>query len=240
MPATGVAMPLVKKFLMLAGVAAAAAVAYWWFAGRAAPPDPIMVLVNQMRTRAVIEHERRITVWYKSCPEVPGVNPEVFVIWPGRLLYTLDLAHSRLSLANGVLSVSTPPIEVEEPAVPSDLAQFIASNPFWNLRTDASIGNAALKQATPVARYLSVYFLRHDPTLKSYFTKELETYLRGVAGGLNVPVREVLIDIAEAKLSANVLPQLELCSGTAATANGVPFVRESEGDYIYVFPSKSQ
>jgi hypothetical protein len=233
-------MSLVRKLLLVAGVAAVAAIGLWWIAHREAPPDPIIVLVNQMRTRAVIEHERRITVWYKSCPEVPGINPEVFVIWPGRLLYTLDLAHSRLALSGDVLHVSTPPIEIEEPAVPSDLAQFIANNPFWNLRTDASIGNAALQQATPVARYLAVYFLKHDPTLKEYFTRELETYLRGVAGALEVPVREVVIEIAEAKLPTSALPKLELCSGTAATANGVPFVRESDGDYIYMFPKKAQ
>jgi hypothetical protein len=187
-----------------------------------------------------IEHERRVTVWYKSCPEVPGINPEVFVIWPGRLLYTLDLAKSQLTLKGEVLQVSTPPIEVEEPAVPSDLAQFAANNPFWNLSTDASIGNAAIRKATPVARYLSIYFLKHDPTLRGYFSKELEVYLRGVAGALNVPVREVAVDIAEAKVPTPVLPALELCSGTTASANGVPFLREQDGDTIYVFPRAQQ
>jgi hypothetical protein len=236
----GLAPVMLRKFVLLVGLAAVLGIGYWWFIARETPPDPVMVLITQMRTRAVIEHERRVTVWYKSCPEVPGINPEVFVIWPGRLLYTLDLAKSQLTLKGEVLQVSTPPIEVEEPAVPSDLAQFAANNPFWNLSTDASIGNAAIRKATPVARYLSIYFLKHDPTLRGYFSKELEVYLRGVAGALNVPVREVAVDIAEAKVPTPVLPALELCSGTTASANGVPFLREQDGDTIYVFPRAQQ
>jgi len=231
-------MSLIRRVLMFVGLAALVGGAVWWFAGHRQTPDPIVVIVNQMRTRAVIEHERRVTVWYKSCPEVTGINPEVFVIWPGQLLYTLDLAHTEVRLAGDVLQVSTPPIEIEEPAVPSDLAQFVADNPFWNLATDASIGNAALQKASPVARYLTVYFLKHDPTLEGYFVKELTAYLKGVAGALNVPVREVRVEIPEAKLRAPALPALELCSGTAATANGVPFLRENQGDYIYIFPNK--
>ena len=229
-------MPMIRRALMLAGLVAVVTAGAWWFAGRNARPDPIVVLVNQMRTRAVIEHERRITVWYRSCPEVTGINPEVFVIWPGRLLYTLDLARSELTLKGDVLRVTTPPIEVEEPAVPSDLAQFIANKPFWNLTTDAAIGNAAIQKATPVARYLSLYFLNHDASVRTYFVKEIDSYLRGVAGALGVNVREVVVDIAEAKRQAAALPKLELCTGSAAAANGVPFVRESQGDYIYLFP----
>jgi len=229
-------MSMIRKALMLAGLIALIAVGIWWFGGREHAADPIVVLVNQMRTRAVIEHERRVTVWYRSCPEVTGINPEVFVIWPGRLQYTLDLARSQLTLTGDVLHVSTPPIEVEEPAVPSDLAQFIANNPFWNLTTDAAIGNAAIQKATPVARYLSFYFLNHDPSVSGYFVKELESYLRGVAGALGVNVRAVVVEIAQAKRPAPVLPQLELCAGSVASANGVPFVKESQGDYIYLFP----
>jgi hypothetical protein len=232
-------MRLLRTLSVLAGLLAAIALGWWWIGGRQAAPDPMLILVNQMRTRAVIEHERGISVWYKSCPEVPGINPEVFVIWPGRLLYTLDLSHSRLQLSGDVLEVSTPPIEVEEPAVPSDLSQFIASNPFWNLTTSSAVGNAAMQKVTPVARYLSVYFLRHDPSVRGYFEKEIDSYLRGVAGALGVPVRKVVVDIPEAKMPAPALPALELCAGSAATANGMPFLREDRGDYIYVFPKKA-
>jgi hypothetical protein len=232
-------MRLLRTLLLLILSLAVIAVGFWWFGGRRETPDPILVLVNQMRTRAVIEHERRITVWYRSCPEVPGVNPEVFVIWPGKLLYTLDLAHSQLRLVDNVLHVATPPIEIEEPAVPSDLAQFIANNPFWNLTTDSAIGNAAMQNVSPVGRYLSVYFLRHDPSLRAYFVNEIDAYLRGVAGALGVTVRAVAVEIPEPQLSTPPLPKLELCAGSVATANGVPFLRESQGDYIYVFPKKN-
>lgn len=227
-----------KRLVTTAALALLLGFAAWWYFGRSAPPDPVMVLITQMRTRAVIEHERRVTVWYKSCPEVPGINPQVFVIWPGRLLYTLDLSKSELTLAGDVLTVRTPPIEIEEPAVPSDLAQFIADNPFWNLATDASVGNAAIAKATPVARYLSVYFLKHDPALAGYFSRELETYLRGVAGALNVPVHTVAIEIGQAKIPAPAMPELELCAGATASANGIPFLKESAGEALYLFPKR--
>jgi hypothetical protein len=28
-----------------------------------------------------------VTVWYKACPEVKGINPQVMVIWPAKLSY---------------------------------------------------------------------------------------------------------------------------------------------------------
>ena len=43
------------------------------------PTDPLTVIVTQLKTQAIIEHERQIAVWYKACPEVVGVNPEMFV-----------------------------------------------------------------------------------------------------------------------------------------------------------------
>ena len=71
-----------------------------------AEESPLNVMVTQMRTRAIIEHERQVTVWYKACPEVKGVNPQVMVIWPAKLNYELDLAATKLSLsADGVLHV---------------------------------------------------------------------------------------------------------------------------------------
>jgi hypothetical protein len=232
-------MRLLRIIGVILLMAAAAAAAVWIVRKREPPPDPLVVLINQVRTRAIIEHERQLTVWYRTCPEVTGLNPEVFVIWPGRLRYSLNLSQTTLTLQGDTLTVRTPPVEIGEPSVPSDLAQFVASNPLWNFETDASLGARELQLTSPVARYLTVYFLKHDPTLGDYFRDELAAYLRGVAGALGVPVKQVVIEIPEAKLRSPAMPALQLCTGSTATANGVPFVRELNGDYTYLFPRRA-
>ena len=45
-----------------------------------------------------------------------------------------------------------------------------------------------MQKATPLARHLTGYFLRNDVGLSEHFREELETYLRGIAGALAVPV----------------------------------------------------
>jgi len=232
-------MRALRIIAVLMLMAAAAATAVWVVRKREPIADPMIVLINQVRTRAIIEHERQLTVWYRTCPEVTGLNPEVFVIWPGRLRYSLDLSATTLMLQDGTLTVRTPPIEIGEPSVPSDLAQFVATNPLWNFETDVSLGARELQLTSPVARYLTVYFLKHDPTLGDYFRDELSAYLRGVAGALGVPVSKVVVEIPEAKLRSPGMPALQLCAGSVATANGIPFVREANGDYTYLFPRRA-
>src|SRR5687768_14272757 len=97
------------------------AVGYSLWVRKDAEESPLNVMVTQMRTRAIIEHERTVTVWYRACPEVKGINPQVMVIWPAKLNYELDLSATRLSLsAEGVLKVETPAIRADDPSVPSD------------------------------------------------------------------------------------------------------------------------
>ncbi len=208
-----------------------------WDRSRVEPAaDPVMVLVDQMRTRALLDHERRLTVWYRSCPEVPGLNPEIFVLWPAVVRYTLRLDQAEIVLTGTELAVDMPPIAVEEASVPSDLAQFVANNPFWNLESDASLAAREMRRATPIARYLSSYFLQHDPTVRDYFDDELRAYLKGIVGALGVTVNDIELSIPEPGQTAAPVPPLELCEGSAAVANGVPFARDVAGELIRVLP----
>jgi hypothetical protein len=101
---------MLKNVIALVIALALGALGYSWWINKDAEESPLNVMVTQMRTRAIIEHERQVTVWYKSCPEVKGVNPQVMVIWPAKLNYELDLAETKLSLsADGVLRADTPP-----------------------------------------------------------------------------------------------------------------------------------
>ena len=155
-------------------------------------------MVTQMRTRAIIEHERSVTVWYKACPEVKGVNPQVMVIWPAKLNYELDLAETKLSLsADGVLHVTTPPIRGDDPSVPSEVGEYMAQTSFWTLESEQAIVMREMQKATPLARHLTAYFLRNDVGLSEHFKEELETYLRGIAGALGVAVTRIEIEIPD-------------------------------------------
>ena len=94
---------MLKNLIGLVVAIAIGAVGYALWTRKDAEESPLNVMVTQMRTRAIIEHERQVTVWYKACPEVRGANPQVMVIWPAKLNYELDLAATRLSLgADGV------------------------------------------------------------------------------------------------------------------------------------------
>jgi hypothetical protein len=198
-------------------------------------------MVTQMRTRAIIEHERQVTVWYKACPEVKGINPQVMVIWPAKLNYELDLADVKLSLgADGVLHVTTPPIRTDDPSVPSEVGEYLAQTSFWTLDSEQAIVMREMQKATPLARHLTAYFLRVDAGLSDQFKEELETYLRGMTGALGLHVTKIDIDIPTVDVKIPPRPELTLCEGSVALANGMSFARRQEdGMVIGIYPKKA-
>jgi hypothetical protein len=216
------------------------AVGYSLWTRKKAEESPLNVLVTQMRTRAIIEHERQVTVWYKACPEVPGINPQVMVIWPAKLNYELDLASTRLSLsADGVLHVETPPIRGDDPSVPSEVGEYMAQTSFWTLDSEQAIVMREMQKATPLARHLTGYFLRNDVGLRDQFKEELETYLRGITGALGLQIRRIDVDIASEEVKIPPRPELTLCNGSVALANGFAFARrQPDGSVIGIYPRK--
>jgi hypothetical protein len=218
---------------------AVGAIGYSFWVKKDAEESPLVVMVTQMRTRAIIEHERNVTVWYKACPEVPGVNPQVMVIWPAKLNYELDLAETKLSMgADGVLHVKTPPIRGDDPSVPSEVGEYMAQTSFWTLDSEQAIVMREMQKATPVARHLTAYFLRYDAGLSQHFRDELETYLLGIAGSLGVVIKKVEIEIPEVYVPIPARPELSLCEGSLALANGLGFARrQADGAIVGIFPN---
>ncbi|HEX6639361.1 MAG TPA: hypothetical protein VF033_17025, partial [Steroidobacteraceae bacterium] len=109
---------MLRNLLVIIVAVAIGVLGYSLWVRKDAEESPLNVMVAQMRTRAIIEHERTVTVWYRACPEVPGINPQVMVIWPAKLNYELDLAATKLSLTpEGILRVATPPIRLDDPSV---------------------------------------------------------------------------------------------------------------------------
>lgn len=229
---------MLRNVIAIVVAVALGAVGYSWWISKDAEESPINVMVTQMRTRAIIEHERLITVWYRACPETSGVNPQVMVIWPAKLNYELDLAAARLSLGpDGVLQVTMPAIRADDPVVPSEIGEYLAQTSFWTLDNEQAIVLREMQKSTPLARHLTAYFLKTDMGLKQQFKEELEAYLRGMAGALGVVVTRVDIEIADQEVVIPPRPEITLCEGTVAVANGLPFARRQEdGSVIGVYP----
>jgi hypothetical protein len=231
---------MLKNLITIVIAVAIGALGYSYWTRKDAEESPLNVMVTQMRTRAIIEHERSITVWYRACPEVTGINPQVMVIWPAKLNYEIDLADTKLSLSkDGVLKAVTPPIRVDDPSVPSDYGEYLAQTSFWTLDNEQAIVRREMQKATPLARHLTAYFLRNDVGLSDYFKEELETYLRAMTGALGVNVTRVEIEIPTEEVTIPPRPELTLCEGTVAVANGLAFARrQADGAIIGVYPKK--
>ncbi len=231
---------MLKNVIALIIAVAIGAVGYSYWTKKDAEESPLNVMVTQMRTRAIVEHERHVTVWYKACPETKGVNPMVMVVWPAKLNYELDLADTKLSLgADGVLRATTPPIRADDPSVPSEVGEYLAQTSFWTMDNEQAIVMREMQKATPLARHLTAYFLRNDVGLSEHFKEELETYLRGMLGALRVPVTRIEIDIPTAEVRIPPRPDLSLCEGSVALANGLAFARrQADGMIIGIYPKK--
>jgi hypothetical protein len=232
---------MLKNVIAILIAVTVGAVGYRFWTNKDAEESPINVMVTQMRTRAIIEHERTVTVWYKACPEVKGINPQVMVIWPAKLNYELDLAETKMTLsADGVLHVKTPPIRADDPSVPSEVGEYMAQTSFWTLESEQAIVMREMQKATPLARHLTAYFLRNDAGLSEHFKEELETYLRGISGALGVVVTRIDIEIPEVDVPIPPRPELTLCEGSTALANGFGFARrQADGTIIGIYPKKS-
>jgi hypothetical protein len=229
---------MLRNLIAITIAVAVGAIGYGFWTRKDAEESPLNVMVTQMRTRAIIEHERSVTVWYKACPEVTGINPQVMVIWPAKLNYELDLADTQLSLsADGVLHAKTPPIRADDPSVPSDVGEYMAQTSFWTLESEQAIVMREMQKATPLARHLTAYFLRNDAGLPEHFKVELEAYLRGIAGALRVPITGIEIDIPTVNVTIPPRPDLTLCEGSVALANGFGFARrQADGTIIGIYP----
>jgi hypothetical protein len=123
--------------------------------------------------------------------------------------------------------------------VPSEVGEYMAQTSFWTLDSEQAIVMREMQKATPLARHLTAYFLRNDVGLSAHFKEELETYLRAMTGALAVPVKRIEIEIPEQEVVIPPRPEITLCEGTEAIANGLSFARrQSDGTVIGIYPKK--
>jgi hypothetical protein len=195
----------------------------------APPPDPITVIVTQLKTQALIEHERHIAVWYKACPKVPGVDPHMFVAWPGKLSFELPLTDVTVERSGSKLTVRTGAITADEPALPTESLDYLSTEPILNLVDEGDLVNKEIGKASGIARYLANYHLKRDPTLYDAMADELRALVLRIGGAIDAGITEVSVEIPRPDPKLPELPLLELCSGTRAAVNGLPFAKDESG-----------
>jgi hypothetical protein len=207
-----------------------------WSEKKPEPVDPVQVILTQVRTHAIIEHERQVAIWYRACPAVLGKTPTIFIAWPAKLVYELELGDVRIEKSGTVIKVSTSVIHSVEPSVPSDFVDYLSTTSIFTFANEQELVNHEIGKASPIARYLTTYFLVRDPSLQEDFADELRTLIEHLAGALGVPVTRVDIDIPKTELTMQQwprLPKLELCTGTMASVNGLPFAKVMDnGDTV--------
>jgi hypothetical protein len=207
-----------------------------WGEKKTQPVDPLQVILTQVRTHAVIEHEREIAIWYRACPAVIGKTPTIFIAWPAKLVYQLELADVQIKRNGAVITVTTGPIHADEPSVPSDFVDYLSTTSIFTFANEQELANREIHKASPIARYLTTYFLMRDPSLQADFANELQSLIEHLAGALGVPVSSINIDIPKGEMTLQQwpkLPKLELCEGTLASVNGLPFAKVMDnGDTV--------
>lgn len=207
-----------------------------WGEKKTEPVDPVQVILTQVRTHAVIEHERQVAIWYRACPEVLGKTPTIFIAWPAKLVYELELGDVQIKKTGTVIDVTTAAVHSDEPSVPTDFVDYLSTTSIFTFANEQELVNREIGKASPIARYLTTYFLVRDPSLQDDFADELRTLIEHLAGALGVPVTRV--DVGIPKVAPTMaqwpkLPKLELCAGTMAAVNGLPFAKVMDnGDTV--------
>jgi hypothetical protein len=134
-----------------------------------------------------------------------------------------------------VIKVSTAAIHSSEPSVPTDFVDYLSTTSIFTFANEQELVNHELGKASPIARYLTTYFMARDPSVAADFAEELRSLVEHLAGALGVPFSSIEVDIPKAEVLYGTwpkLPKLELCEGSYAAVNGLPFAKTDHGDTI--------
>jgi hypothetical protein len=128
-----------------------------------------------------------------------------------------------------VIKVKTAQIHPAEPAVPTDFMDYLATTSIFTFANEQELVNHEIGKASPIARYLTTYFLARDPSLQGDFETELQRLVEHLAAALRVPVTKVEVEVPKPQITWPKLPKIELCEGTMASVNGLPFAKLESG-----------
>jgi len=203
-----------------------------WGEKKEEPVDPIQVITTQIKTHAIIAHERQLAIWYRACPSVWGKTPQMFIAYPAKLTYELELNDVQVTKVGTVIKVRTAAIHPNEPAVPTDFMDYLSTTSIFTFANEQELMNHEIQKASPIARYLTTYFLARDPSLQGDFAEELERLVEHLSSALGVKVSQIDVDVPKPQITWPKLPKLELCEGTMASVNGLPFAKVDSGSTV--------
>ncbi len=123
-------------------------------------------------------------------------------------------------------------IHPDEPAVPTDFLDYLSTTSLFTFANEQELVNHEIQKASVLARYLTAYYLLRDESLRGDFAAEVQGLVTRMAGALGVPAKQVEVDIAREDLKLPKLPKLELCGGSAASVNGLPFARLEDANTV--------
>src|SRR5207237_7268102 len=133
--------------------------------------------------------------------------------------YEIELSDVQVTRAGNVIKVRTAAIHPNEPAVPTDFVNYLSTTSIFTFANEQELVNHEINKASPIARYLTSYFLARDPSLQGDFQEELQRLVEHLASALGVPVTQVEVDVPKPQIALGSwpkLPKLELCDGTMA------------------------
>src|ERR1700761_3175038 len=180
-----------------------------WGEKKETPVDPVQVIVTQLKTHAIISHERQLAIWYRACPSVWGKTPQMFIAYPAKLSYELELNDVQVTRVGTVIKVRTANIHPNEPAVPTDFMDYLSTTSIFTFANEQELVNHEIGKASPIARYLTTYFLARDPALVGDFRTEVQELVQHLAGALGVAVSQVDVDIPTPQVTFPKLPMIE-------------------------------
>ena len=79
--------------------------------------------------------------------------------------------------------------------MPTDFVDYLSTTSIFTFANEQELVNHEIGKASPIARYLTTYFLMRDPSLQGDFADELRTLIEHLAGALGVPVTSIDVDI---------------------------------------------
>src|SRR5882762_9399609 len=187
-----------------------------WSEKQPPPVDPVQVIVTQLKTHAIVAHERQLAIWYRACPSVWGKTPQIFIAWPAKLTYELELNDVQVTRVGTVIKVRTANIHPNEPAVPTDFMDYLSTTSIFTFANEQELVNHEINKASPIARYLTSYFLIRDPSLQGDFADEVRKLVEHLAAALGIAGARVEVDVPKPQVTLPLLPKVELCEGTYA------------------------
>lgn len=201
-----------------------------WFLHKfiAGTQDPIRVVENGVRTKAVVQHEKDVTVWYETCPEVAGINPRLFLLWPATLNYEVSISNADLQYDGESLVVNTGPIVIDKPAITTNLIESIPKKTFFNFSDEDRLMNGEIRKTTGIANHIAARYLAHGEDIHASISGKVREFVSDISDALQIPYDTVLVNIADSAPVEVELPELELCRGTPFRLNGTVISEASQ------------